>query len=64
MQLVEHVCHCDDALVNFAEKNTDYERGVQLIMGKVSQQQDCCVVRGLKVRRAVLSGSVQLMVGG
>ena len=34
VQLVEHVCHCNYASVGVAQKNTGYERGVQLIMGK------------------------------
>ena len=35
MQLVEHVCHWDDASVDRRERNTGNERGVQLIMGKI-----------------------------
>lgn len=34
MQLVEHVCHCNSALVEVSQRTQGYERGAQLIMGK------------------------------
>jgi hypothetical protein len=40
VQLVEHICHCSSALVEFFANRTVRE-GVQLIVGKLLQRA-CC----------------------
>jgi hypothetical protein len=63
VQLVEHVCHCDDASVDIFKVDKFWEGSATHNGQKCRSNKTAACFWGLKVRRAGQSGSVQLVVG-